>query len=93
MLRLKSLCYVRKCCFLQTRSVQQSAVANNNFLLTLLVCPLSKEPLKYDEKNKRLVSAAAGIAYPMIKQEHINMIVHEAVLLTAEEILEIESFS
>jgi hypothetical protein len=86
MLRSKAILCARKNCCIQTRSVQQSVAANNKFLLTLLVCPLSKEPLKYDEKNERLISAAAGIAFPMIKHGQINMIVHEAVLLTAEEI-------
>mmetsp|Transcript_2304 Transcript_2304/g.2416 ORF Transcript_2304/g.2416 Transcript_2304/m.2416 type:complete len:91 (+) Transcript_2304:226-498(+) len=88
MLRSNAVLFARRNCSIQTRSIQQSVEANNNFLLTLLVCPLSKEPLKYDAKNDRLISAAAGIAFPMIRQGQINMILHEATLLTAEEIKE-----
>ncbi len=34
-------------------------------LLTILVCPLTKGPLEYDEKNQELISKAAGLAYPI----------------------------
>ncbi len=34
-------------------------------LLDLLVCPVTKEPLKYDEQKQELVSEKAGLAYPI----------------------------
>jgi uncharacterized protein YbaR (Trm112 family) len=35
-------------------------------LLQVLACPLTKEPLKYDEVNNELVSEKAGLAFPII---------------------------
>jgi uncharacterized protein YbaR (Trm112 family) len=34
-------------------------------LLKLLVCPLTKSKLTYDEKNQELISEVAGLAYPI----------------------------
>ena len=34
-------------------------------LLAVLVCPITRAPLKWDEKRQELVSEAAGIAYPV----------------------------
>jgi len=34
-------------------------------LLELLVCPLSKGPLRYDRERQELVSLQAGLAYPI----------------------------
>ncbi len=34
-------------------------------LLELLVCPLTKGPLTYDEKAQELISAKARLAYPI----------------------------
>ena len=34
-------------------------------LLELLVCPLTKSRLTYDEKNQELISEVAGLAYPI----------------------------
>ncbi|SNB63233.1 hypothetical protein SAMN07250955_103290 [Arboricoccus pini] len=34
-------------------------------LLDLLVCPLSKGPLRYDRLRQELVSDQAGLAYPI----------------------------
>ncbi len=34
-------------------------------LLEVLVCPLSKRPLRYDAEHQELVSEAAGLAYPI----------------------------
>lgn len=44
-------------------------------LLELLVCPLTKTRLEYDEPRQELVSRAAGLAYP---------IRHGVPLMTAE---------
>jgi uncharacterized protein YbaR (Trm112 family) len=34
-------------------------------LFEILVCPVTKGALEYDEKNKELVSKEAGLAYPV----------------------------
>ena len=34
-------------------------------LLEILVCPLTKGPLKYDRENGELISEKAGLAYPI----------------------------
>jgi uncharacterized protein len=34
-------------------------------LLEILVCPLTKGPLRYDAQNQELISDRAGLAYPI----------------------------
>ena len=34
-------------------------------LLSILVCPVSKAPLDYDQENQELVCKASGLAYPI----------------------------
>lgn len=34
-------------------------------LLELLVCPVTRGPLRYDREAQELVSEAAGLAYPI----------------------------
>ncbi len=34
-------------------------------LLAMLVCPVTRMPLKYDRAKNELVSKAAGLAYPI----------------------------
>lgn len=34
-------------------------------LLPILVCPLTRSPLRYDREKQELVSEAAGLAYPI----------------------------
>lgn len=34
-------------------------------LLEILVCPVTKQPLRYDREAGELVSEAAGLAYPV----------------------------
>jgi uncharacterized protein YbaR (Trm112 family) len=34
-------------------------------LLALLVCPVTRTPLRWDEERRELVSEAAGVAYPV----------------------------
>lgn len=34
-------------------------------LLEILVCPLTKEPLRYDAAEQELISDRAGLAYPI----------------------------
>ena len=46
-------------------------------LLKVLVCPLSKEKLVYDEKNNCLIAETSKLAYPIRKGIPI-MIIEEA---------------
>jgi uncharacterized protein YbaR (Trm112 family) len=34
-------------------------------LLEILVCPLTRGPLRYDREHSELISAKAGLAYPV----------------------------
>ncbi|HLD95996.1 MAG TPA: Trm112 family protein [Alphaproteobacteria bacterium] len=53
-------------------------------LLDLLVCPLTKTKLVYDEKNQELISQAAGLAYP-IRSSIPIMLVDEARVIDEEK--------
>ena len=46
-------------------------------LLAVLVCPLTRTPLRYDEAAQELVSEAAGLAFP-IRDGVPVMLVEEA---------------
>jgi uncharacterized protein YbaR (Trm112 family) len=46
-------------------------------LLEILVCPMTKRPLRYDAERQELVSEDAGLAYP-IKDGIPIMLVDEA---------------
>ena len=35
------------------------------WLLAKLACPLTRQPLRYDEAAQELISDAAGVAYPI----------------------------
>lgn len=50
-------------------------------LLQLLVCPLTKGPLRYDAAAQELISDKAGLAYP-IRDGIPIMLVSEARKLT-----------
>jgi uncharacterized protein YbaR (Trm112 family) len=53
-------------------------------LLEILVCPLTKGPLRYDRERQELVSKEAGLAYP-IRDGIPIMLPEEARELTDEE--------
>ena len=53
-------------------------------LLDLLVCPLTKAPLRYDRERNELVSEQAGLAYP-IRDGIPIMLVEEARPLDERE--------
>lgn len=53
-------------------------------LLSILVCPVSKAPLEYDEANQELVCRASGLAYP-IRDGIPVMLESEARELSADE--------
>jgi|TARA_B110000259_G_C13988077_1_gene391312 uncharacterized protein YbaR (Trm112 family) len=46
-------------------------------LLDILICPISKSSLRYDEKNNELISEEAGLAY-LIKDGIPVMLPEEA---------------
>ena len=52
-------------------------------LLEILVCPLTKGPLRYDRERQELVSEQAGLAYP-IRDGIPIMLVDEARPLEEE---------
>ncbi len=53
-------------------------------LLSILVCPVSKAPLVYDEEKDELVCKASGLAYP-VRDGIPVMLESEARQLTADE--------
>ena len=53
-------------------------------LLEILVCPLTKAPLRYDRAAQELISDEAGLAYP-IRDGIPIMLVDEARPLSDEE--------
>lgn len=53
-------------------------------LLSILVCPVSKAPLVYDEENQELICKASGLAYP-IRDDIPVMLETEARQLSADE--------
>jgi len=59
-----------------------SAVALDPWLLSILVCPVTRTPLRYDEAAQELISEAAGVAYP-IRDGVPVMLIEEARILDA----------
>jgi uncharacterized protein YbaR (Trm112 family) len=53
-------------------------------LLSILVCPVSKAPLIYDEEKQELLCKASGLAYP-VREGIPVMLEEEARQLTADE--------
>jgi uncharacterized protein YbaR (Trm112 family) len=53
-------------------------------LLTILVCPVTKAPLTYDEEAQELICKASGLAYP-VRDGIPVMLEEEARQLTADE--------
>lgn len=56
----------------------------NKKLLKLLVCPLTKTRLDYDEDKQELVSTVGGLAYP-IKNGIPVMLIDEARVVNADQ--------
>ena len=54
-------------------------------LLELLVCPVTKGPLRYDRERQELVSRSARLAYP-VRDGMPIMLENEARTLSDEEI-------
>ncbi len=53
-------------------------------LLSILVCPVSKAPVEYDQEKEELVCKASGLAYP-VRDGIPVMLESEARQLTADE--------
>jgi len=53
-------------------------------LLNILVCPVSKASLQFDEENNELLCVASGLAYP-VKDGIPVMLESEARTLSLEE--------
>lgn len=56
-------------------------------LLNILVCPVSKAPLTYDEARQELLCKASGLAYP-VRDGIPVMLEEEARAMTADEKLD-----
>ncbi len=54
-------------------------------LLDILVCPVTRGPLVYEKQKQELVSASAGLAYP-IRDGIPVMLEEEARRLSPEEV-------
>ncbi|MBY0305675.1 MAG: Trm112 family protein [Sphingomonas sp.] len=54
------------------------------WLLSILVCPMTRTPLRYDQAAQELISDAAGLAYP-IRNGVPVMLVEEARPLRPEQ--------
>ena len=57
----------------------------NPKLLELLVCPVTKGPLRYDRERQELVSRSARLAYP-VRDGIPVMLENEARVLGEEEL-------
>ena len=56
-------------------------------LLSILVCPVSKAPVVYDEAKQELICKASGLAYP-VRDGIPVMLENEARVLTTDEKLD-----
>jgi len=59
----------------------------NKKLLDILVCPVTKGPLIYDQAKQELISRSAKLAYP-IRDDIPVMLENEARALSNEELEE-----
>ena len=53
-------------------------------LLSILVCPVTKAPVEYDEQRQELICKASGLAYP-VRDGIPVMLESEARTLSSEE--------
>ena len=65
-------------------AAQENVQVIDKKLLSILVCPVSKAPLEYDEPNQELLCKASGLAYP-VREGIPVMLETEARQLTADE--------
>merc|ERR1719495_2639511 len=55
---------VQRC--LCTKVTEDKQKKLDDFLLSILVCLLSKKPLRYNEETNELVNDELGVAYPIV---------------------------
>ncbi|KQM30024.1 Trm112 family protein [Sphingomonas sp. Leaf10] len=48
-----------------TAQTAREGVTIDPWLLSILVCPVTRTPLDYDEAGQELISTAAGLAFPI----------------------------
>ncbi len=66
------------------KSLKMEVLVLDPKLLEILVCPVSKAPLEYDQEKQELICRASGLAYP-IRDDIPVMLESEARVLTADE--------
>jgi uncharacterized protein YbaR (Trm112 family) len=64
--------------------VNPEAAMIDKRLLSILVCPVSKAPVEYDQEKDELICRASGLAYP-VRDGIPVMLESEARQLTADE--------
>ncbi|MFT4826054.1 MAG: hypothetical protein ACJAUG_000472 [Halioglobus sp.] len=65
----------------------QEAAMLDKKLLSILVCPVTKAPLVYDQDKDELICKASGLAYP-VRDGIPVMLENEARTLTTDEKLD-----
>ena len=65
-------------------SQPREALMIDKKLLSILVCPVTKAPLEYDQEKDELVCKASGLAYP-VRDGIPVMLESEARVLTVDE--------
>lgn len=50
---------------MQCKATKMSSIKPDKKLLDILICPLTRTNLEYDQKNNELISKAAKLAYPI----------------------------
>ncbi|MEN2495291.1 MAG: hypothetical protein TECD_01213 [Hyphomicrobiaceae bacterium hypho_1] len=72
---------------ISTNSSQSCDIKQDQYpdrrLLELLICPVTRSPLKYDADNSELISWQAQLAYPIV--EGIPLLVRDAARVLVEE--------
>nr|XP_055048352.1 protein preY, mitochondrial-like [Misgurnus anguillicaudatus] len=66
LLRAGSSVKTNKRCWSDEVKDSERSQAFDVSILEFLVCPLSKKPLRYNEKGNELINEELGIAYPII---------------------------
>jgi uncharacterized protein YbaR (Trm112 family) len=57
----------------------------NQELLDLLVCPLTKEPLRYDVAKHTLISEGINVSFPITPSGLPNLLPYEATILEEQD--------
>ncbi len=68
---------LRKCCTTFSTNVKEVRISKpvlNEFLLNLLVCPITKQELYYDGEVNAFVSIAGQVAFRVPDNDQINLL-------------------